>query len=147
MPISDAHYAIFIIISHNPLCYNTCVVYASSVLFLQDFDISFTTNDDPDDESFVIEPADDSINLSTPPPPFSMCHRTIQAVSVPQKVCLMDQTQLDNFRKQLNSMQMCATQGCMGELTPVEVSTFGLVGTVSIKYNCNGCGKQEARTL
>ena len=34
--------------------------------------------------------------------------------------------------------------GCKGELTPVKVSTFGLGGAVSIKYNCNGCGKHEA---
>ena len=91
----------------------------------------------------MIEPADESIDLSTPPPPFIIC-RTIQAVSVPQKVCLMDLTQLDNFVKQLNSMRMCATQGCMGELTPVKVSTFGLGGAVSIKYNYNVCDKQEA---
>jgi uncharacterized ParB-like nuclease family protein len=31
-----------------------------------------------------------------------------------------------------------------GELIPVEVRTFGLGGAVSIKYNCNGCGKYEA---
>ena len=39
---------------------------------------------------------------------------------------------------------MCATQGCMGELILVKVHTFGLGGAVSIKYNCNGCGKHEA---
>ena len=39
---------------------------------------------------------------------------------------------------------MCATQGCMGELVLVKVSTFGLGGAVSIKYNCNGCGKHKA---
>ena len=39
---------------------------------------------------------------------------------------------------------MCATQGCIGELTPVKVSTFGLEGAISIQYNCNGCGKHEA---
>ena len=91
----------------------------------------------------MIESADDSIHLSTPPPQF-ICNRTLQAVSVPQKVCFMDLTQLDEFIKQLNSMRMCATQGCTGELTPVKVSTFGLGGAVSIKYNCNGCGKHEA---
>ena len=41
-------------------------------------------------------------------------------------------------------MRMCATQGCKGDLTPLKVSTFGLGGAVSIKYNCNGCGKHEA---
>ena len=56
----------------------------------------------------------------------------------------MDLTQLDKFIKQINSMRMCATQGCRGELIPVKVSTFGLGGTASIKYNCNGCSKQEA---
>ena len=30
------------------------------------------------------------------------------------------------------------------EVTPVKVSTIGLGGAVSIKYNCNGCGKHEA---
>ena len=90
----------------------------------------------------MIESADDSIHLSTPPPQF-ICNHTLQAVSVPQKVCFMDLTQLDKFIKQLNSMRMCATQGCMGERT-VKVSTFGLEGAVSIKYNYNGCGKQEA---
>ena len=88
----------------------------------------------------MIESADDSIHLSTTPPPF-ICSHTIQAVSVPQKLCFMDLTQLDKFIKQL---RMCATQGCKGELTPVKVSTFGLGGAVSIKYNCNGCGKHEA---
>ena len=91
----------------------------------------------------MIESADDSIHLPTTPPPF-ICSHTIQAVSVPQKLCFMDLTQLDKFIKQLNSMRMCATQGCKGELTPVKVSTFGLGGAVSIKYNCNGCGKHEA---
>ena len=57
----------------------------------------------------------------------------------------MDLTQLNKFIKQLNnSMRMCATQGCPGELIPTKVSTFGLGGAVSIKYNCNGCGKHEA---
>ena len=79
----------------------------------------------------MIESADDSVHLATPPPPFR-CSRTIQPVSVPQKVCFMDLTQLDKFIKQLNSMRMCATEGCKGELT------------VSIKYKCNGCGKHEA---
>ena len=91
----------------------------------------------------MIESADNSIHLATPPPPFR-CSRTIQAVSLPQKVCFMDLTQLDKFIKQLNSMRMCATQGCKGELTPVKMSTIGLGGAVSIKYNCSGCGKHEA---
>ena len=82
----------------------------------------------------MIESVDDSIHLSTPPLVFR-CNRTIQAVSVAQKVCFMDLTQLDEFIKQLNSMRMCATQRCMGELTPIKVSTFGLGGAVSIKYN------------
>ena len=56
----------------------------------------------------------------------------------------MDLTQLDELLKQLNGMRVCATQGCKGELTPVKVSTPGLGGAVSIKYNCNGCDKHEA---
>ena len=32
---------------------------------------------------------------------------------------------------------MCATQGCKGELTAVKMSTIGLGGAVSIKYNCS----------
>ena len=38
-------------------------------------------------------------------------------------------------------MNVCHTreQGC-----PVQMSTFGLGGAVSIKYNCNGCGKHKA---
>ena len=70
-------------------------------------DISFTTDEDPCDESFVIESDDNSIQPSAPPPPFR-CSHTIQAVSVPQKVCFMDLTQLDGFIKQLNGMRMCA---------------------------------------
>ena len=106
-------------------------------------DISFTTDEDPNDESFEIECDHDSIHPSALLPPFR-CSRTVQAVSVPQKVCFMDLTQLDKFIKQLNEMRMCATQGCKGELTPVKVSTFGFGGAVSIKYNCKGCGKHEA---
>ena len=100
-------------------------------------------DEDPSDESFVIESAADSIHLSTPPPPCRRS-RTIKTISVPQKVCFMDLTQLDKFIKQLNGMRMCATQGCKGELTPVKVSTLGLGGAVSVKYNCNGCGEHES---
>ena len=82
-------------------------------------DISVTTNEDPNDESFVIESDDDSSHPPAPPPSFR-CSRTIQAVSVPQKVCFMDLTQLDKFVKQLNEIRMCATQGCKGELTPIK---------------------------
>ena len=32
----------------------------------------------------------------------------------------------------------------MGKLGSVKVRTFGLGGAISIKYNCNGCGKHEA---
>ena len=91
----------------------------------------------------MIESADDSVHISTPTPLFR-CSRTIQAVSVPQKVRFMNLTQLDKLIKQLNSIRMCATQGCKGELTTVKVSTIGLGGAISIKFNCNGCGKHEA---
>ena len=106
-------------------------------------DISFTTDEDPNDESFEIESDDDSIRPSVPPPPFR-CSRAIQAVTVPQKVCFMDLTQLDRFIVQLNGMRMCATPGCKGKLIPIKASTFRLGEAVSIKYNCNGCGKHEA---
>ena len=89
-------------------------------------DVSFTTDEDPKDESFVIESDDGSSHPPITSPSFTRCSRTIQAVSVPQKVCFMDLTQLDKFIKQLNNMRMCATQGCKGELTPIKVSTFGL---------------------
>ena len=69
-------------------------------------DISVTADEDPNDESFVIESDDDSSHPPAPPPSFR-CSRTIQ---VPQ-VCFMDLTQLDEFIKQLNEIQMCATQG------------------------------------
>ena len=39
---------------------------------------------------------------------------------------------------------ICVTPGCMGELIPVKVSSVGLGGAVSIKYNCNGCTNHEA---
>ena len=87
-------------------------------------DISVTTDKDPNDESFVIESDDDSSHPPAPPPSFR-CSLTIQTVSVPQKVYFMNLTQLDKFIKQLNEIQMCATQGCKGELNPAKVSTFG----------------------
>ena len=82
-------------------------------------DISVITDEDPNDESFVIESADDDSCHPPALPPSFRCSHTIQAVSVPQKVCFMDLTQLDEFIKQLNEIQMCATQGCKGELTPI----------------------------
>ena len=66
-------------------------------------DINVTTNEDPNDESFAIESDDDSSHPPAPPLSFR-CSRTIQAVSVPQKVYFMDLTQLDKFVKQLNEI-------------------------------------------
>ena len=103
-------------------------------------DLSFT-DEDTSDVSFVIESADDSVHLPTPPP---LIRRTIKAVSIPQKVCFMDLAQLDKFIEQLNHIRSCVTPGCMGELIPVKVSSVGLGGAVSIKYNCNGCANHEA---
>ena len=65
---------------------------------------------------------------------------TIQAVSVPQKVCFMDLTQLNKFIKQLNSMQMCATQGYKGELTAVKMSTIHWTKS-EISYTTIGIGQ------
>ena len=72
-------------------------------------DVSVTTDDDPNDESFVIESDDDSGNPPAPPP--FRCSCTLQAVSVPQKVCFMDLTQLEKFIKQFNEIRMCVVQG------------------------------------
>ena len=68
-------------------CVGVCELY-SLLSSIQDFDISFTTNEDPNDESFVIESADDSVHLSTPLPPLT-CSCTIQAVRVPQTEALL----------------------------------------------------------
>ena len=89
----------------------------------------------------MIESADDSVHLPTLPPPI---RHTLKSVSIPQKICFMDLAQLDKFIEQLNRIRSCVTPGCMGELTPVKVSSVGLGGAVSIKYNCNGCAHQEA---
>ena len=103
--------------------------------------MSFTDEGEhPSDVSFVIESADESFNLPSPP----LMKRTIRFVSVPQKVCFMDLSQLDKFIKQLNHIRVCMTPGCVGELTPVKVNSFGLGGAVSIKYCCNGCANHEA---
>ena len=103
-------------------------------------DLSFT-DEDTSDVPFTIESADDSVHLPTPPP---LIRRTLKAVTIPQKVCFMDLAQLDKFIEQVNHIRSCVTPGCMGELTPVKVSSVGLGGAVSIKYNCNGCAHQEA---
>ena len=73
-------------------------------------DVSFTTDEDPNDESLVIE-SDDDCNHPPYPPLSFRCSRTIQAVSVPLKVCFMDLTQLDKFIKQLNEMCHTRVQG------------------------------------
>ena len=56
----------------------------------------------------------------------------------------MDFTQLDKFMKQVNEMRVCATPGCNGNLTPINVKSIGLGGAVSISYVCNGCGSRTA---
>ena len=54
----------------------------------------------------------------------------------------MDLTQLDKFMKQVNEICVCATLGCKGKLTPIQVKSMGQGGAVFIKYVCNGCGSQ-----
>ena len=93
------------------------------------------------DVSSMIEFADDSVTLPTPP----LIRHTIKAVDMPHKVYFMDLTQLDKFIEQLNHIRACVTPGCIGELTPIKVYSLGLGGAVSIKYNCNGCANYEVR--
>ena len=72
-------------------------------------DLSFT-DEDTSDVSFAIESADDSASLPPPPP---LIRRTIEAVTIPRKVCFMDLTQLDKFIEQLNHIRACVTPGYM----------------------------------
>ena len=51
----------------------------------------------------------------------------------------MDLNQLDKFIKQINQIRCCATPGCKGALSPINMKSVGLGGAVSVTYACNGC--------
>ena len=50
--------------------------------------------------------------------------------------------QLGKFIKQVNQIHCCATPGCKGVLSPIDVRSVGLGGTLSSSYACNSCASQ-----
>lgn len=95
-----------------------------------------------EDSIFSDGSLDDSLYLPTPQ---RMAKDVLRknATVLPTKVCFMDLSQLDKFMKQLNEVYVCATPGCGGKLTPVDVKTAGHGGSVSINYTCDGCVSQR----
>ena len=89
-----------------------------------------------------MESWDDSLFL--PSPEREVRDKIINIALAPTKVCFMDLTQLDKFMKQLNTVRVCATPGCKGNLVPVYFKRARLGGAITIAYNCDGCTGQLA---
>ena len=63
---------------------------------------------------------------------FQLLKETSESIKiVSSKVCFIDLKQLDEFIKRVNQIRLCATPGCKGALTPINVRSVGLGGAFS----------------
>ena len=100
------------------------------------------SSDEETDLNVTVESNDGSLYIPTPQRKVKEYIKNMSIV--PSNVCFMDLNQLDKFIKQVNQIRCCATPGCKGALSPVNVKSLGLGGAVSVTYACNGCASQWA---
>ena len=101
-----------------------------------------SSDEETDSLNVTVESNDGS--LYVPTPQRKVRNRIKNIEIVPSNVCFMDLIQLDKFIKQVNQIRCCATPGCKGALSPINVKSEGLGGAVSITYACNGCASEWA---
>ena len=91
-----------------------------------------SSGEETDRLNVTVESHDGSLYIPTPQ---RKVRKRIKNTSiVPLNICFMDLNQLDKFIKQVNQIRCCATPGCKGALSPINVKSEGLGGAVSITY-------------
>ena len=88
------------------------------------------------DEDSVSEGNDTSYSDANTDPlyiPPSRCHRKQKCIKLPNKLCLMDLSQLDKFMAKPNKTRVYSTPpGCQGALAHISIKSIGLGGAVSV---------------
>lgn len=85
--------------------------------------------------------ANDSLFI---PSPRKSVKYNLSDVSVPKRICFVDLSSFDQFIQQMNRIRRCVTPGCNGRLVPIDITSIGLGGAISVKYTCSGCVEQHA---
>ena len=76
------------------------------------------------------------------PTPQRILAKNIKPITVPQKTFVGSLPELDTFAQMINSIRICVTPCCKGQLlvVPLSLHTKGLGGAEKIYYACDGCG-------
>ena len=95
-----------------------------------------SSDEETDSLNVTVESNDGSLYIPTPQ---RKVKESIKNMSiVPSNVCFMDLNQLDKFIKQVNQIRCCATPGCKGALSPINMKSIGLGGAVLLHMLVTG---------
>ena len=86
------------------------------------------------------ESNDGSLYIPTPERPRTV----VRPILLPNRLCLIELSQLSNFINTVNEIRSCTTPRCKGNLAPVAVKCRGLGGAITVRYSCDGCNLKGA---
>ena len=68
----------------------------------------------------------------------------VSRTDLPNKVTIIEVSQLEKFVELINNVRRCVTPHCVGELIPVKLNSSGLGGANSLSYACSVCAVKGA---
>ena len=118
---------------YRALLYSLVMTCDKSVLYTMScihiiISVSEDSCEETDSLNVTVASNDGSLYVPTPQRKVRESIKNVEIVT--SKVCFMDLKQLDEFIKRVNQIR-CATPGCKGALSPIDMSSVGLGGALS----------------
>ena len=83
---------------------------------------------------------DGSLYIPTPERPRTV----VRPILLPNRLCMIELSQLGNFVSMVNANRSCTTLGCKGNFAPVAFNCHRLGGAITVRYSCGGCNLKGA---
>ena len=83
---------------------------------------------------------DGSLYIPTPERPRTV----VRQIPLPNRLCMIELSQLGNFVSMVNANRSCTTPGCKGNFAPVAFNCHRLGGAITVRYSCDGCNLKGA---
>ena len=78
---------------------------------------------------------DGSLYIPTP----EHTRTVVRPILLPNRLCMIELSQLGNFVSMVNANRSCTTPGCKGNFAPVAFNCHRLRGAITVRYSCDGC--------
>ena len=83
---------------------------------------------------------DGSLYIPTPECP----RMVVRPILLPNRLCMIEMSQLGNFVSMVNQIRSCTTPGCKVNLAPVAFNCHRLGGAITVRYSCDVCNLKGA---